>query len=58
MRAATALGLVAAVVGEVQARGPAGQRGAGGGRLAVADEQHERRAAAAAWAAADGRGHR
>ena len=44
MRAAAASACVAALVGEVQARGPAGQRGAGRGRLAVADEQHQRRA--------------
>ena len=35
-------------VGEVQAGGPAGQHLAGGGRLPVADEQHERSAAGAA----------
>ena len=33
------VGLVASLVGEVQARGPTRQLGAGGGRLAVADEQ-------------------
>ena len=40
MRCGDRLGLFAAVVGEVQALGPARAGSAGGGRLAVADEQH------------------
>ena len=42
MRSATASAWRRPVVGEVQALGPAGQDGARGGRLAVADEQDER----------------
>ena len=42
MRSATRLGLLLALLGEVQARRPAGEDLAGGGRLAVAHEQHQR----------------
>ena len=42
MRAATAPAWMRPVLGQVQALGPARQRGAGGGGLAVADQQHQR----------------
>ena len=45
MRSRDPLGLLPALVGEVQARGASGEHLAGGGRLPVSDEQHR------AWAA-------